>query len=111
MSRQIVEEADVLGVALDERAALLDVLAHEHAEQLVGRGCVVDRGLQQHPALRVHRGLPQLARRHLAETLEALDAASLGIRLPASSPSRLSPVAFLVGVRVLDRLLPDQLSL
>src|SRR5438309_2228481 len=38
-----VEEADVLGVAGDEGAAGLDVLAHQDTEQLVGRGRVVQR--------------------------------------------------------------------
>src|SRR5579875_4226150 len=35
-----VEEPDVLGVALDERAPRIDVLAHQDAEQLVGLGGV-----------------------------------------------------------------------
>src|SRR5512133_3569044 len=68
-----VEEADVLGVAGDEAAAGLDVLTHEDAEQLVGSRGVVEGDLEQDPGLRVHRGLPQLGRVHLAEALEALD--------------------------------------
>src|SRR5215831_19986433 len=72
-----VEEPDVLGVALDEGAACLHVLAHQHAEQLVGLGRVVQRDLQQHPPRRVHRGLPQLASVHLTEALEALHASEL----------------------------------
>ena len=40
-SRSDVQEPDVLGVAGDERAARLDVLAHQHAEQLVGLSRVV----------------------------------------------------------------------
>src|SRR4051794_11675761 len=39
--RSDIEEPDVLGVALDEAAARLDVLAHQHAEQLVRRRGVV----------------------------------------------------------------------
>ena len=36
-----VQEADICGVALDERTALLDVVAHEDGEGLVGvRGLV-----------------------------------------------------------------------
>src|SRR5438034_3040007 len=42
-----VEEPHVLGVALDERPARLHVLAHEHAEQLVGLRRVVQRDLEQ----------------------------------------------------------------
>src|SRR6202044_3198581 len=70
-----VEEPDVLGIALDERAARLDVLAHQHGEQLVGLGRVVHRDLAEHPAGRVHRGLPQLDGIHLAQALEPLDPA------------------------------------
>src|SRR6516164_11376263 len=71
-----VEEPYVLGIALDERAPRFHVLAHEHAEQLVGLGSVVERHLEQHPVRRVHRGFPQLARVHLAEPLEPLYAVS-----------------------------------
>src|SRR5579871_5216842 len=71
-ARSDVQEPDVLGVAGDERAARLDVLAHQHAEQLVGLGRVVERDLEQEPLRRVHRGLPQLLGVHLAQALEAL---------------------------------------
>src|ERR1700744_3524666 len=46
--RSDVEEPDVLGVALDERAPGLDVFTHQHAEQLVGLGRVVHRHLAPH---------------------------------------------------------------
>src|SRR5215831_4012121 len=69
-----VEESGVLGIALDERPPGFHVLAHEHAEQLVGLSGVVERHLQQDPAGRIHRGFPQLARVHLAEPLEPLHA-------------------------------------
>src|SRR3954447_3649620 len=52
-----VQEPDVLGVALDERATTLHVLAHQHAEQLVGDGGVVQGDAQQDAPLRVHRGV------------------------------------------------------
>src|SRR4051812_30728101 len=42
-----VEEANVLGVALDEVAPRLDVFAHQNAEQLVRGGCIVERHLAQ----------------------------------------------------------------
>src|SRR5260370_20289720 len=70
--RSDVEEPDVLRVAGNERAARLDVLAHQHAEQLVGLGRVVERDLEQDPLRRVHRGLPQFLGVHLAQALEAL---------------------------------------
>src|ERR1700752_3466258 len=71
-ARSDVQEPDVLGVAGDERAARLDVLAHQYAEQLVGLGRVVERDLEQDPPRRVHRGVPQFLGVHLAQALEAL---------------------------------------
>src|SRR4051812_9246308 len=65
-----IEEANILGVALDERTPRLDVLAHEHGEQLVRLRRVVEGHLQQHPVGRVHGGIPQLGGVHLPETLE-----------------------------------------
>ena len=38
-----VEETNILGIAGDEAAPGLDVLAHQHAEQFVGGGGVVER--------------------------------------------------------------------
>src|SRR5919199_615045 len=55
-----VEEADVLGVALDERAAALDVLTHENGEHLVGGRRVLEGDLQQQALGGVHRRLGQL---------------------------------------------------
>src|SRR6516162_717359 len=66
-----VQEPDVLRVAGDERAAGLDVLAHQHAEQLVGLGGIIERDLEQDPLRRVHRGLPPFLGVHLAQALEA----------------------------------------
>src|SRR5258708_39655473 len=67
--RSDVEEPDVLGVTGDERATCLHVLAHQHGEQLVGLGRVVERDLAQDPLGGVHGGLPQLVGVHLAEAL------------------------------------------
>jgi hypothetical protein len=47
----------------------LDVLTHQHREDLVRRGGVVDGHLPQGAGVVVHRGLPQLLRVHLTETL------------------------------------------
>src|SRR6186997_210065 len=76
-----VEKPNILGVALDERAARLDVLPHQHAEQLVGGCGVVERDLEQRARARVHGGLPQLRVVHLTQTLEPLDLVRLGVRL------------------------------
>src|SRR4051794_41545263 len=61
-----VEEADVLGVAGDEAAAGVDVLAPEEGEQLVGGRGVLQGGLPEGPGLRGYPGLPQLGGGHLA---------------------------------------------
>src|ERR1019366_9469584 len=78
-----VEEPDILCVSLDERPPCFDVLAHQHAEQLVGLRRVVERHLPQDALGRVHRGFPQLARVHLAQALVPLDAV-LRPRVPAT---------------------------
>src|SRR3954451_4517648 len=96
-----VEEADVLGVALDELAAGLDVLAHEDREQVVGLGGVVEGDLAEDAVLLVHRRDAQLLGVHLAEALEALDrvvADALAV-VAAQLDQR---VALAVGVRVLE---------
>src|SRR6266540_1125331 len=62
-----------LGVPLDERPSGLHVLAHEDAEHPIGLGGLVDGDLLQHPALRVHRGLPELLGLHLGQPFEPLD--------------------------------------
>src|SRR5690606_7073389 len=61
-------------VPLDELAPGLDGIAHEGGERAVGRGGVFDGDLLEHPAVRIHRGGPELLGVHLAETLVALDA-------------------------------------
>src|SRR5699024_5065359 len=62
-----IQEADVLRVLLDEVAAGLDVLAHQHGENLVRGGGVIHGDLAQRAAVRVHGGVPQLGVVHLAQ--------------------------------------------
>src|SRR5690606_36739763 len=68
-----VEEADVLGVALDELAAGLHVLAHQDREQVVGLRRVVQGDLAEDAVLLVHGRAAQLLGVNLTEALEALD--------------------------------------
>src|ERR1043165_6397573 len=82
-----VEEAHVAGVALDEPAPRLDVLAHEDREDLVRRRRVRQGDLEERAGVGIHRRLPQLVVVHLAEALVALDRVVLG------QP----PAAFLAG--------------
>src|SRR3954463_3587363 len=62
-----VEEANVLGVSLDEGAALLDVFAHQDGEDLVRVRGVVERHLGQDAVVGVHGRLPELVGVHLSE--------------------------------------------
>src|SRR5690348_3950423 len=72
-----IEVRHQAGVALDEVAARLHLIAHEHGEDAVrGRG-VVHRHARERAVRRVHRRLAQLVRVHLAEALEALHADAL----------------------------------
>src|SRR6185369_10071252 len=64
-------------VGLDEVAARLDLVTHQDGEDLVRFDGVLDLDLQQDPVFRVHGGLPELLRVHLAQAFVALDAESL----------------------------------
>src|SRR5699024_5737640 len=98
-----VEEADVLGVLLDEAAAGLDVVAHQHGEDGVGVGGLVDRDLLQGAGGRVHGGGLQLLPVHLAQTLVALDAVVLGDTAAGGAARLEALVALLVAEHVLVR--------
>src|SRR4051812_25388076 len=66
-SRPVIDVLDVADLVLhDVLLAALDLLAHQLAEQVLGRLRVVERHPQQRPLGRVERGLPQLVRVHLA---------------------------------------------
>src|SRR5438309_8411194 len=58
---------------LDKLAPRLHLLAHEHAEHLIGLQGVFQVHLHQHALRGVERGLPQFLAVHFAETLEAGD--------------------------------------
>ena len=64
-----IQEAHVRCVALDEGAPLLDVVAHEDREGLIGVGGLIQGDLFEDPGGRVHGGLPQLVVVHLTQTL------------------------------------------
>src|SRR5450759_1329848 len=67
-----IEEPHFLRVLLDERASRLDLVAHEHREDLVGRLDVFHGYDLERARHGVHGGVPQLVGVHLAEPLEAL---------------------------------------
>src|SRR5262245_58977851 len=72
-TRLHVQVPNLQRVRLDEIPPGLDLVSHEDGEDLVGFDVVLDLNPEE-PALRgVHRGLPELRRVHLAETLVALD--------------------------------------
>src|SRR5690349_1753167 len=54
-----VEEADVLGVRLDEGATQVHVVAHEHRADLVGEGRLLDGDLEQRTLARLHGRVAQ----------------------------------------------------
>src|SRR5439155_14840359 len=77
-----VEVSDVERVLFDERAPKLDVLAHEHGEELVGaarRVLVAD--LEERARVGVHRRGPELLGIHLAEALVAREDDALAATL------------------------------
>src|SRR5699024_1511716 len=93
-----IQEAHVLGVLLDEVTSGLDVLAHQHGENLI-RSCGVIHGdLAQGAVLGIHGGVPQFRVVHLAQTLVALDAVVLGQALVRCLAGEQRIIAFLIGV-------------
>src|SRR5579862_6153141 len=69
VSSSDIEELHVFRVLLDEDAARLDLVAHEHRHQLIGRVRVFHVDADEEALRRVHRRLPQLVGVHLAEAL------------------------------------------
>src|SRR5947208_484100 len=67
-----VQVQDFLRVFLDVLPAGLDRLPHQDGEDGVRGRRVVDRDLFEEAPIRVHRGLPELLRVHLAEALVSL---------------------------------------
>src|SRR5665647_1152730 len=67
-----IEEPHFLRVLLDERAARLDLVAHQHRKDLIGRLDVFHRHELEGARHGVHGGVPELVGVHLAEPLEAL---------------------------------------
>src|ERR1700682_5049979 len=59
-------------VGLDEFAPRLDHVAHEAREDVVGVLALLDLHLKDGARIEVERGVPELARVHLAEALIAL---------------------------------------
>src|ERR1019366_4763055 len=68
-----VEEPHVFGVALDEVATQLDVIAHQDRTHLVGHGRLFHRHLQKRSARRVDGRVAQFIEVHLAKSLQALE--------------------------------------
>src|SRR4051812_27526667 len=62
-------EEGVLRVLLDEDASRLDLVAHQHREELVGGARILDVDPDEQPLRGIHRGLPKLLRVHLPEAL------------------------------------------
>ena len=66
-------DGGVGGVLLDELAAGINVLTHEHGEDAVGLGGVTDVDALEQAVVGIHGGLPQLLGIHLTQTFESLN--------------------------------------
>ena len=60
------------GILLNEFTARFYVVAHEHREDFVGLGSILDCHLLQESCFRVHIGLPKLLRINFTHTFVAL---------------------------------------
>ena len=93
-----VEEAHVCCVALDERAASVDVVAHEDREGFVGVCGLVEGDLLEDSVFRIHGCIPQFMIVHFAEALVALDTTFLGQAAVRGGTGGEQFVSLLVGV-------------
>ena len=62
----------VCSVLLDELAAWLHIISHQHGEYLVCLGCILDGYLLEQACRWVHGGLPKLLWVHLTQTFVSL---------------------------------------
>ena len=60
-------------MGLDEGLARRHLFAHQHAEDLIRFGGVLDIYLEQGAGCRVHGGLPELLGAHFTQTFVALE--------------------------------------
>ena len=97
-------DVGVGGILLDELATGLYVVAHQHGEDLVGLGGVLDGDLLQQTVLGIHGGLPELLGVHLTKTFVALCVQGRSV-LVASHILVDEGLALLLGVAVLRELL------
>src|SRR5262245_49408679 len=67
-----VQISDTLGVRLNKCPPRWNIRPHQHIKREVSGGGIVDRDLQEGAVFWIHRGFPQLARVHLAQTLITL---------------------------------------
>src|SRR5688500_303132 len=67
-----IQIAHELRILLDEEPTGLDLVAHERLEDLISQNRVLHTHSTDRARIRIHRGLPQLIRVHLAKTLVAL---------------------------------------
>ena len=56
--KQLGVDRGVLGVALDEVAARFHIIAHQHREDVIGFGSVLNRHEFQHARFGIHCGIP-----------------------------------------------------
>ena len=97
-------DVGVSGILLDELAARLNVVTHQHGEDFVGLGGVLDGHLLQQAVFGVHGGFPQLLGVHLAKTFVALGMQGGGV-LVACYVLVDECLPLLLGVSVLRELL------
>src|SRR5688500_10875610 len=105
LSTSNVEVRREFGVRLDEQPPRLDFVAHEPLEHLVRGNRIFDVHLQERATLRIHCGLEELSRVHLAESLVALHV-DIGSAVLAAATEALRDVVSLFQVEGVVFFLP-----
>ena len=101
-------DVGVGSILLDELAARLYIVTHQHREDLVSLSGILDSYLLEQAVLRIHSRLPQLLRVHLTKTFVAL-CVECGSVLVTSDILVDEGLTLLLGIAVLRELLEGTL--
>ena len=108
MSMLLCVDVCVGSILLDELAARLYVVTHQHREDLVSLSGILNSYLLQQAVLRIHGGLPELFWVHLTKTFVALCVECCSV-LVASDVLVDEGLTLLLGIAVLRELLEGTL--
>ena len=79
MQKPSCVDVGIGGVLLYELATWLNIITHEHGEDFICLGCILNGNLFQQARFRIHGGVPKLLRIHLSKTFITLRVQALAV--------------------------------